>query len=161
MAVRSGAAAEDAEMARGSAALERLSLVARYLDTEDRRLARAGLAWRLRREGRRWIQTLKAGGSNALVRFEHEVIRGDASHDATAHTGTPAGAQLLDLLRRARADGLEPVVRFQTEVQRTARRIRTRGAVVDVAFDEGRLLSSSAIQRIREIEFELWPVQGG
>jgi inorganic triphosphatase YgiF len=144
-----------AEMARGSVALERQSLVARYLDTEDRRLARAGLAWRLRREGRRWIQTLKAGGSNALVRFEHEVIRGDASHDPTAHAGTPAGAQLLDLLRRARADGLEPVVRFQTEVRRTLRRIRTRGAVVEVAFDEGRLLSSSAIQRIREIEFEL------
>lgn len=144
-----------AEMTRGPTALGRLSLVARYLDTDDRRLARAGLTWRLRREGRRWIQTLKAGGPNALERFEHEVIRGDASPDAAAHAGTPAGVQLLDLLRRARADGLEPVVRFQTEVRRRVRRVRTRGAVVDVAFDEGRLLTSSAIQRIREIEFEL------
>lgn len=144
-----------AEMARGSATLERTSLAAMYLDTEDRRLARAGLAWRLRREGRRWVQTLKAGGSQTLERFEHEVIRPDASHDASAHAGTAAGDQLMALLRRAHADGHQPGVRFQTQVRRTARRVRTRGAVVEVAFDEGRLLSAGSTQRLREIEFEL------
>jgi len=41
------------EMARSSATLDRLSLAAMYLDTDDRRLAREGIAWRLRREGRR------------------------------------------------------------------------------------------------------------
>jgi len=143
------------EMARGSATLERTSLAAMYLDTDDRRLARAGLAWRLRREGRRWIQTLKAGGTNALERFEHEVIRPDASHDASKHAGTRHGDQLLALLHRAHSDGVELGVRFQTEVRRTARRIRTRGAVVEVAFDEGRLVAAGSIQRIREIEFEL------
>ena len=151
-AARAGIAAE---MARGSATLERLSLAARYLDTEDRRLARAGMAWRLRREGRRWIQTLKAGGTNALARFEHEVMRPDASHDAAKHAGTPVGDRLIALLRRARTDGADLGVRFQTEVRRTARRVRTRGAVVEVAFDEGRLLSAGSTQRIREIEFEL------
>jgi triphosphatase len=144
-----------AEMARGSATLERTSLTAMYLDTADRRLARAGIAWRLRREGRRWIQTLKAGGTNALERFEHEVIRPDASHDASVHAGTPIGDQLIALLQRALADGDELGVRFQTAVRRTARRIRTRGAVVEVAFDEGRLVSTGSTQRIREIEFEL------
>jgi inorganic triphosphatase YgiF len=144
-----------AEMARGSASLERMSLAAKYLDTDDRRLAQAGMAWRLRREGRRWIQTLKAGGANALERFEHEVMRPDASHDAAKHAGTPVGDRLITLLRRARTDGVELGVRFQTEVRRTARRIRTRGAVVEVAFDEGRLLSAGSTQRIREIEFEL------
>ncbi len=144
-----------AELARGSATLDRTSLAAMYLDTDDRRLARAGMAWRLRREGRRWIQTLKTGGSNALVRFEHEVIRPEASADASLHAGTPAGDRLIALLRRARSDGVEPGVRFRTEVRRTTRRIRTRGAVVEVAFDEGRLSSASTSQRIREIEFEL------
>ena len=143
------------EMARGSATLERTSLAAMYLDTDDRRLARSGIAWRLRREGRRWVQTLKAGGTNALERFEHEVIRPDASHDASVHAGTPHGDQLLALLRRARSDGVELGVRFQTDVRRTARRVRTRGAVVEVAFDEGRLVSAGTTQRIREIEFEL------
>jgi inorganic triphosphatase YgiF len=144
------------EMARGSAAtLERISLAAMYLDTDDRRLAQAGIAWRLRREGRRWVQTLKAGGTNALERFEHEVIRPDASHDASEHAGTSQGDRLLALLRCAHSDGVELGVRFRTDVRRTARRVRTRGAVVEVAFDEGRLVSAGSTQRIREIEFEL------
>ncbi len=154
--VPSGARAQlTAEMARGASTLERASLAARYLDTEDRRLARAGIAWRLRREGRRWFQTLKAGGTNPVKRFEHEVIRTDASHEAAAHAGTSVGERLLTLLRRANADGMEVDVRFQTEVRRTVRKVRTKGAVVEVAFDEGRLLAAGTTQRIREIEFEL------
>ncbi|WP_234413737.1 CHAD domain-containing protein [Ideonella sp. A 288] len=148
-------AAVAAEMARGAAPPERTTLAAMYLDTDDRRLARAGMAWRLRREGRRWVQALKAGGANALERFEHEVVRPDATHDASAHAGTPVGDRLLALLRQARADGVEPRVRFQTQVRRTSRRVRTRGAVVEIAFDEGRLMSSGATATIREIEFEL------
>lgn len=144
-----------AELERGSSTLDRASLAAMYLDTDDHRLARAGLSWRLRREGRRWIQTLKSVGSNALERFEHEAIRPDASPDASEHAGTALGDRLKELLRRARADGVELAVRFRTEVRRTARRIRTRGAVVEVAFDEGRLLSADSSQRIRELEFEL------
>jgi inorganic triphosphatase YgiF len=144
-----------AEMSRGSATLERISLAAMYLDTRDRRLAQAGLAWRLRREGRRWIQTLKAGAPHELERCEHEVIRADASYDVLAHARTPAGEQLIALLRRAHADGEELGVRFQTGLRRTARRVRTRGAVVEVALDEGRLMAAGSTQRIREVEFEL------
>ena len=143
------------EMARGSVTLERASLAAMYLDTDDRRLARAGIAWRLRREGRRWIQTLKADRTKLLERFEHEVIRPDGGHDASEHAGTPVGDQLIALLRHAHAQGIELGVRFQTEVRRTTRRVRTRGAVVEVAFDEGRLLAAESRQRILEIEFEL------
>lgn len=151
-AARAGVAAE---MARGAATLERTSLAAMYLDTADRRLARHGMAWRLRREGRRWVQALKAGGTNALERFEHEVARPDATHDAAEHAGMAVGDQLIALLQRAHADGVELGVRFQTDVRRTARRVRTRGAVVEVAFDEGRLLAAGSAQPIREIEFEL------
>ena len=144
-----------AEVARGGTA-QRTSLAAMYLDTDDRRLARTGLAWRLRREGRRWVQTLKASGANPLERFEHEVPRPDATPDASAHAGTGPGDALLELLRRAQADGHAPVVRFRTEVRRTSRRIATRGAVVEVAFDEGRIVGGDgASQRIREVEFEL------
>lgn len=148
-------AALAAELARGAATVERRSLTAMYLDTPDRRLARAGLSWRVRREGRRWVQALKTGSANALERFEHEVIRPDARHDAALHAGTPAGERLIALLREAAAQGLEPEQRYRTEVRRTARRVRTRGAVVEVALDEGRLVAAGASQRILEIEFEL------
>jgi triphosphatase len=152
---RSARAGVVAALAHPSAATGRTSLMALYLDTEDRRLARAGMAWRLRREGRRWVQTLKAERSNALERFEHEVVRPDASPDPALHAGTPAGDRLIALLRKAKADGFEPSVRFRSLVRRTTRRIRTRGAWVEVAFDEGRLVSADASQPIREIEFEL------
>lgn len=143
-------------MSRGVAPLERTSLAAMYLDTDDRRLAEAGLSWRLRREGRRWIQTLKGPGANPLERFEHEVMRPDASHDATEHAGTVFGNRLIAVLRGASADGFEPGVRFRTEVRRRVRRVRTRGAVVEIAFDEGRLVAAESTQRILEIEFELF-----
>ena len=149
-AARAGVATE---MARAAASLERSSLAAMYLDTEDRLLARAGFSWRLRREGRRWIQTLKAAGRDAAE--QHEVIRPDASHDAAAHADTPVGKQLAAILKRARASNAAVGVRFRTEVRRMVRRVRTRGAVVEVAFDEGRIVSAAASQRIREIEFEL------
>jgi len=144
-----------AEIARGSATLERRALAAMYLDTADRRLAQHGIAWRLRSEDRRWVQALKAGGTNALQRFEHEVVRPDATHDASEHAGTPIGDQLIAVLQQAEADGVALGVRFQTDVRRMARRVRTRGAVVEVALDKGQLSATGATQRIHEVEFEL------
>jgi len=148
-------AAVATELQRAAGSFSRETLDASYLDTLDRRLARAGISWRLRREGRRWVQTLKVAGAGAIERFEHEAIRPDATHDATEHAGTPAGDRLATLLSRARQDGLEPVVRFRTEVRRSKRSIRTRGAVVEVALDEGRLLAGERSLRLRELEFEL------
>lgn len=148
-------AAVEAELQRAAGSFARESLAAIYLDTPDRRLAQAGMSWRVRREGRRWIQTLKVAGAGALERFEHEVIRPDRTHDATEHAGTVAGERLIALLARARRDGLEPLERFRTEVRRSRRRIRTRGALVEIALDEGKLLAGVRSQRLREIEFEL------
>ncbi len=148
-------AAIAAEMTRSSVRFERRTLAALYLDTPDRRLAKAGIAWRLRREGRRWIQTLKGPGSSALERFEHEVIRPGPVHDAGAHAGTRVGDKLLKILRDAGEDKLEVGVRFQTEVKRIARRTRTRGATVEIALDEGRLLAGGNKLRLLEVEFEL------
>ncbi len=145
-----------AEVSRGAAPPERTSLAAMYLDTDDRRLAEAGLAWRLRREGRQWVQTLKGPGAKPLERFEHEVMRPDATHDAMQHAGTLPGNRLVAVLGEASSEGVELGVRFRTEVRRTVRRIRTRAAVVEIAFDEGRLLAADSTQRILEIEFELF-----
>jgi inorganic triphosphatase YgiF len=147
-------AAVAAELARVSS-LRRLTLNATYLDTEDLVLARAGLAWRLRREAGQWVQALKAARPGGFEHFEHEVIRPDASPDPEAHADTPAGRELLRLLKQAREAGREPGVRFQTQVRRQVRRIRSGGAIIEVALDEGRLLASGTAKRLREIEFEL------
>ena len=134
--------------ARGTA--RRQQLAASYFDTPDLRLARAGLAWRMRREGGRWVQALKAARPGALARFEHEVIRPDGQPDAAAHAETELGRQLAELLT-----GADVGVRFQTLVRRVTRRVRTQGAVVDIALDQGRITAGSEVQPICEVEFEL------
>jgi triphosphatase len=147
-------AAVFAEVSGGAGFQGRQSLAAMYLDTPDGRLAAAGLAWRLRRESRRWVQTLKAGGSGPLLRFEHEVPRPTATPDAQLHAGTAVGDRLLALLRQADADGMQPGLRFRTEVRRSRRVIRTRGAVVELALDEGRIVAGELERRVLELEFE-------
>jgi CHAD domain-containing protein len=146
-------AAVRAEMAPRLDAVERLSLATLYLDTETRHLAHAGLEWRLRREGRRWIQSLRSASEPGLEWSEHEVIRPRAGFDPVQHAGTAIGARLLAVLQAARQEGIEVGVRSQTEVRRMVRRVRTREAVVEVTVDEGRMLSDQSSRPIRDIEF--------
>ena len=86
-----------------TATAKRTRLQAIYFDTPDRRLAKAGLALRLRKEGRRWFQTLKAGDPHAMQRFEHNVPRPRLGADVSAaslrpdtslHADTEGGALL-------------------------------------------------------------------
>ncbi|MBC7938411.1 MAG: CYTH domain-containing protein [Chitinophagaceae bacterium] len=58
-------------VATSTAQTTRLQAV--YADTADHRLAAAGLALRLRKEGTRWVQTLKGRGDGLMQRLEHEV----------------------------------------------------------------------------------------
>lgn len=141
----------------GRAAAAPLRLQAAYFDTADRALAGAGLALRLRREGRRWVQTLKGAGDDGLTRLEHEVPRGAAAAmpalDLTLHHGTPVGARLAAVL--AEPDRGEPLLVFRTDVRRTAREQRVAGARLELAFDEGRIVAGDAFAPVCELEIEL------
>jgi len=87
-----------------TATAKQMRLAARYFDTAAQDLARAHLALRLRREGRLWVQTLKAEGATPLQRLEHNVpLLGapPASVAVALHDGTPAGELLRQVLRKA------------------------------------------------------------
>ena len=137
-------------------------LAASYVDTPGQHLARARCALRLRREGDTWVQTLKAEGASALQRLEHNVVLpGDASGattrpalDTSRHAGTPAGERLRQLLADA-GPGQPLVERYATEVQRTRRLLRSGGAVIELALDEGAVLAGPRRQALCELEFEL------
>lgn len=64
-------AAVKAAARRGASTAMRLE--ARYFDTPDGALASRGIAFRLRREGKQWMQTVKAMGDGPLDREEHNV----------------------------------------------------------------------------------------
>ncbi len=133
-----------------------IRLQARYFDTPERDLARAGMALRLRREGRRWIQTLKTTVPGELGRSEYSIARTEASVDLAALAGTPAAA-ILGL------SGQEPnaqwasvlELRYETSIRRLYRRQRVRGGVVELAFDEGRLIAGAGSLPVCELEIEL------
>ena len=134
-------------------------LQALYADTAGQHLAAAGMALRLRKEGRVWVQTLKGRGDGLAQRFEHEValagVKGLPALDASLHQATPLGPALQ---RALQAGGpLLPV--YRTDILRLHRRLRSGGAVVELALDRGHLIAGSTQAPVRaqvhEIEFEL------
>jgi triphosphatase len=107
---------------------------------------------RVRDEGGRYIQTVKAGdlaGANVLARGEWEDTVAANSFDPDApHTG----AQLPEGI----AGNLHPI--FVSDVARTTVEIEPLpGTKIEAAVDEGevRLLGSDAVEPISEIELEL------
>lgn len=106
-------------------------LVSIYFDTADDALARAGIALRLRRDGTRWVQTLKGpadSGSGAGIasrpEFEHPLARG--AQPPPLEPAQWAATPWRAVLDAAHQDHLVP--RFATDFSRTT---------VPVALDEG------------------------
>lgn len=128
----------------------RTRLQAIYFDTADGRLAAAGLALRLRKEGRRWVQTLKVGSAHGLERGEHNVpltvVAGRTpAVDPARHHGTPPGEALAAALapRKGEHEGAPPLqARYRTDIQRCHRRQRTRRGTVELAFDRGEIVAA-------------------
>ncbi len=138
--------------------VRQLRLVAFYVDTPDRKLAAAGIALRLRREGRRWVQTLKGRGHGMFSRFEHELpVAAPAAGaipdiDLNRFAGTPAGDALAAALGE---DGTALQVIFTTDVRRTLRLMKSGASVIEVALDEGFLQAGEVSRSLCELEFEL------
>ena len=136
----------------------RTRLQAAYVDTPERLLAHAGLALRVRREGRRWVQTIKGASDDGMTRLEHNVPRGAGSHapnaDPALHAGTPAGDRLLALLD-AHPQAVLSVL-FGTNILRRTRvqRVATLGTV-ELAFDDGSIHAGDARTDVCELEIEL------
>lgn len=125
----------------GPQAARRIRLRAAYFDTPTGALAAAGLALRLRKEGRAWVQTLKGTlpDGTSMTRAEHNVPRAETgvavpAIDPQLHADTSVGAALLKVLRGA--DGALAQM-IGTDIWRRARTVRVAGGVVELAFDVG------------------------
>lgn len=126
----------------------RVRLRALYFDTPERELARARVALRLRLEGRRWMQTLKTPGADAITRVELNHPRPGPTLDLSVYAGTPVEAVLSGL-----RGPLAP--RYETDVKRLLRTVRSRQGAVELAFDTGVLRAGALELPICELEFEL------
>jgi triphosphatase len=146
--------------ALGHRRIKRSTLASIYFDTPDSLLSRHRFALRLRSEDGRWVQTLKASKAGAADRFEHEVpVEADGAAgevpplDLARHRDSKAGRRLRALLRRHEHPVL--VESCRTQVTRLRRVLRTRGAVVEWALDEGEVTAAGRSQPISELELEL------
>lgn len=127
-----------------------------YFDTPDYALSQARVALRIRRDGDRYIQTLKTAGDGRgglSVRGEWEWQRDEPSLDLdTLKPHLPASLRDEELLAQ-----LEPV--FDTNFQRRIWQLSDgEGADawhVEVALDQGEIRTGSAVSPLLELELEL------
>ena len=125
-------------------------LHALYFDTPGFELRDREMALRLRREGRRWVQTLKAGRSGAgglHAREEWEFDRAEPSLDLTLLAGTA-----LDAAEGVAGD-LQEI--FQVDVRRTTWQLDVSpGNRVEVALDRGEVSRLGERDPVSEVEIE-------
>ena len=146
--------------------LKRQRLQASYIDTQDFLLANSGVALRLRKEGRKWIQTLKAPTLNSLERLEHNIEIQDSSKGVPPwslyhHGEHPAGKALIKLLSKLPHDSLN--IRYSTDIWRRKALIKTRTGQIEYSLDVGliKAINSNGQETtlsIQELEIEL--IQG-
>lgn len=126
-----------------------------YYDTPDFRLHRADVTLRVRRAGRRVLQTVKAGGAPSVLldrpEWERE-IKG-LKPDLAVAADTPVETLLTGGARARGAGALRPV--FQTRIKRSLYRLARNGDSIDVALDQGEVDTGREQAPVCELAIEL------
>ncbi|MFN9679200.1 MAG: CHAD domain-containing protein [Betaproteobacteria bacterium] len=124
-----------------------------YFDTAARALARAGLALRLRRQARPWLQTLNNVCRSPAIasRDEWEV---PVAAGRLQFAALPAAARAqLRAAGVASARPLRPV--YRTRFRRSAWTVERDAATVELALDVGQIVAGAQREPILELELEL------
>ena len=134
-----------------------VTMAAQYYDTPDFDLGSQKVSLRVRREGRRWMQTLKAEGRSAIERLEHNVpVRGSRATppvlNVDRHNGTHAGSVLREALGQTGLRNL--AVRYSTEVERLMCDLHVGETKIEAALDLGTIAVGERTIPIRELELE-------
>ena len=130
----------------------RARLVSTYYDTPDHALARRGSSLRVRRHGRRFVQTLKTAGSPG----DSALSRGEWEDRLSAERPDPQAAQTGAFLSPEIAGRLRPV--FRTEVSRLTIPLAPEPTIrIEAAIDRGRIRDGVDLptEPISEVELEL------
>jgi inorganic triphosphatase YgiF len=126
-------------------------IVTTYFDMPDQDLARRGLSLRVRRAGKKRIQTVKASGKDGALkaRGEWEWPLAQEVPDLHLASGTPVAEALASGI-----DGRLETVAI-TDVVRTSRVVEHEGATIGAAFDDGAIEAGGASESLHELELEL------
>jgi triphosphatase len=135
------------------AAIFRRKLVSVYFDTPDRWLANHGMALRVRRVGRKRIQTLKApasgpSGVQNFREFEAEIAQDRPVLTAIGDVKLQRRLERENVWQRLRAV-------FETRFHRSAFTVERAGTTFEVAVDHGDIVAHGRRSPIAEIELEV------
>jgi inorganic triphosphatase YgiF len=129
---------------------QRKTEVSVYFDTDKHKLRKNGLMLRVRRLGKRYVQTIKASGnSGSFERDEWEAEISGNHPDLRLARGTALEPLGKKKLRRR----LKPL--FETRVRRTLYPVRDDRRAIALTIDRGTIDSGNRSTRLCEIELEL------
>ncbi len=128
-------------------------LVSVYFDTPSLDLKSKAIALRMRKEGKRWIQTVKGGGGmlagvHTRCEWETPVVRGALDFTKIEDR---ALIQLFGSSELRR--NLSPV--FVTEFSRKSIPVEFGGSTIEYCLDRGKILSGGREEPVSEVELEL------
>jgi triphosphatase len=151
--VRNGSAVHASLVASFGRPKTQHHLVSTYFDTTDDHLWHAGITLRVRRDGKRRIQTIKLEGGTAAGLFTRPEWERDIAGE-TPDLDLPT-ADLLTELAGAPviADTLQPV--FSTNINRKLWLVDQGGATIEIADDYGTITSDRHKAVVHELELEL------
>ncbi len=137
---------------------ETIEMQAAYFDTEDRRLSREGVAFRVRREGSRIIGTLKWNGHSEDGMHEREEINVpvlDESKltepDVDIFRQSGMCSRLKELIGERRLIRVMEIRFLRRQI-----RIDTGKAICELSADSGRVFCGGKSGPISELEVELY-----
>lgn len=133
---------------------EEVCLDAKYFDTSNCTLAKEQIAYRIRREGERWVAALKCNGQSegALhTRTEINVPVVDGNPDPSVFHESEMGEKLLKLIGD---EDIQCVL--ETKFNRKRLRIDTGSGIFEVSIDKGMIITRYGEEPIFEVEIELF-----
>ncbi len=131
-----------------------VKLASLYFDTRDLLLKQAGVAYRIRQNGKKYEATVKfdkSGAGGLTARKEYNVPVKNAKPDLTVFAGQDLRIDLDSILGAAQIEKL-----FSVRVKRELRLLQvTKETVVEMAIDQGFISAGGKKETINEVELEL------
>lgn len=128
---------------------KKMRQISTYFDTPDHDVANAGFSLRIRRSGKKRVQTIKADGDSAaglFIRSEWE--RATENDTPILDYATPLPSLLGDKI-----DAIAPA--FEVEIDRQSWVIDEGGATIELVLDRGEVVVGERRSPVCEIELEL------
>ncbi|MGN0659988.1 MAG: inorganic triphosphatase [Emergencia sp.] len=137
---------------------EEIEMHAVYFDTEDRRLYREGIAFRVRKEGSKVVATLKWNGSSEDGMHKREEINVPVSDEEKLHTPDIRifdQSEMCEVLTRVVGQRqLMPLMDIY--FRRRQVRVDTGRSICELSVDRGKIVCCGKTAPISELEIELY-----